>query len=330
MKSQTNNQRLEPITTEQAPGGAIVNPAVVTSNGLARYTVGILPSGIPDSRIEWNIADGAGNVEFYNGNNKGRSVIVRGKAVGDFKLEVSVNGNAPDPKPYIKGKVLEKTVTPLHFFIACDEFGNPVLTNATEKINAWVNRANRDYTQAAMSFYVANIKYVSSNAWLHIANPLKFHEMCSYTNNTGGLEVYVVGALFDRAAGMHSDQSFALGDSRRGLAVTADAPLMTLGHEIGHACGLDDIKKQRLGNILVSENLVGPDNWSGSTGTGYYSSGLQHTNLITRLLMHGSVTETQCDIPLGHVWAYPDDPNVSNPTIRAVGVNSMRTRTPLH
>jgi len=86
----------------------------------------------------------------------------------------------------------------------------------------------------------------------------------------------------------------------------------TLGHEIGHACGLDDIKRKRLSNTLVSKNLVGEMNWSGGAGTGYYPSDLRHTDLISRLPMcQGS--ENRGDIPLGYVWAYPDDLSVQNP-----------------
>ena len=61
--------------------------------------------------------------------------------------------------------------------------------------------------------------------------------------------------------------------------------------------------KNRLGNTLISDDLVGPDNWSGGTGTGYYPSGLKHADLVKRLLMYEFVTETQADIPLGNVWA---------------------------
>jgi hypothetical protein len=317
------------ITTGTVPGGsAIVNPAVVASNGLARYSIDVLPDTIPDSAIEWSVAEGAGRLEFYNGNNKGRSVVVRGKEVGDFKLEVSINDGTFLPKPYIYGTVKERTVTPLHFFVACDAGGNPVLTNAATVINGWVDRANRDFAQAAMSFTVANITYVSSNEWVNVTNRRAFGDMCSYTNDVGGLEVYVVASLYEDANGMAS--STAISGPRRGLAVKAGAPVSTLGHEIGHACGLDDILKDRLGNTLVSEQLVGPDNWSGGNGTGYYPSGLKHADLVQRLLMYQYGSADKADIPLGNVWAYGDDLGVQHPIIRAVGVNSMYTRNPRH
>jgi hypothetical protein len=244
--------RLEPITTEQASGGAIVNPAVVASNGLARYTVDIQPSSIPDSWIEWNIAEGAGNVEFYNGNNKGRSVIVRGKQVGDFKLEVSVDGNAPDPKPYIYGKVLERTVTPLHIFMLYDANGNPAVQ--LSKVEEWVAEANRIYRQAAMSFFIASVTEIRGKLdWFNVKDQTELYNMFSYASNTGGLEVYCVSSFWDTASGKHSDLNLTGGDVKNGLAVTANVLLSALAHEIGHACGLDDIQIFKLGGTLISK-----------------------------------------------------------------------------
>ncbi|MCL2104670.1 MAG: hypothetical protein FWH21_06420, partial [Kiritimatiellaeota bacterium] len=322
---------LQPVTTETVPppGGAIVNPAVVASNGLAQYTMDVVPPGIPDSDIEWRVAEGAGKVSFYNGVNRGRSVNVRGKALGGFKLEAGIAGMNLSPKPYIYGTVLEQTVTPLHIFVICDANGNPAVSNDT--INAWVDRANRDFAQVAMKFTIANVTFLPTNysKWFHIDNDSMFEEMCSYTNNTGGLEVYCVASLHGRAAGLHSSPNIPAGAARRGLAVRADAPLSTLGHEIGHACKLKDIKGNRLGNIVVSKDLVGEQNWSGGMGTGYYPSDLKHADLVKRLLMcQGS--ESRGDIPLGYVWAYPDDLSVQNPIPIAVGVNSMITRNPFH
>jgi len=87
--------------------------------------------------------------------------------------------------------------------------------------------------------------------------------------------------------------------------------------------------KNKLGNTLVSKKLVGEDNWSGGEGTGYYSSNLKHADLVKRLLMYGAATGTQCDIPLGNVEAYLDDPYAQAPAMRAVGANAMN-RNPRH
>ena len=321
----TAAESIQPITTETVPppGSAIVNPAVVASNGLARYTVDVVPSGIPDSDIEWSIVEGAGNIQFYNTGNKGRAVNVRGMSEGGFKLEADIAGMTLSPKPYIYGTVLEQTVTPLHIFVARNSDNEDAVS--TDQIYAWVDRLNHDYKQVAMSFTIANIKYVTSNEWFHVKDSQAFADMCSYTNNTGGLEVYCVKTLPGAVRGLHSDRNLTGGDKRRGLAVAANALSTTLGHEVGHACGLADIPLNNLGITLVSEYLVGELNWSGGTGTGYYPSDLKHADLVKRLLMcQGS--ESRGDIPLGYVRAYIGAPS---PSVVSVGVNTMN-RNPRH
>ncbi|MCL2104773.1 MAG: hypothetical protein FWH21_06940 [Kiritimatiellaeota bacterium] len=321
----TAAESVQPITTETVPppGSAIVNPAVVASNGLARYTIDVVPPGIPDSDIVWSVAEGAGNIQFYNTGNKGRAVNVQGKAEGGFKLEVDIAGLTLDPKPYIYGRVEEQTVTPLHFIIITSN-GVPAVTES--EIDKWIVEANLDYRQVAMTFTKANVKHLEKPEWFNIPNDNTFYAMCSYTNNTGGLEVYCVNTL-PGAVGLHSDRRLPAGSARRGLAVTAGAPVSTMGHEIGHACGLSDITINRLGNTLVNKDLVGEKNWSGGDGTGYYPRDLKHADLVSRLLMcQGS--ESRGDIPLGAVRAYygqhPDPLPIS------VGVDSMGDRTPRH
>ena len=114
------------------------------------------------------------------------------------------------------------------------------------------------------------------------------------------------------------------------IAVATNAPLCTLAHEIGHACGLDDIAHRGLAN-LVSPALLGWDNWSGGGGgTGYYPGDLKHYQLVERLLMFQSI-DTRGDIPLGDVVGCdPDDENIP-PQMgpMPVGLNSMN-REPRH
>ena len=81
---------LQSITAETAQNGtAIVNPAVVGLGWVARYTIDVQPENFPDRNIVWSIAQGAGNIVFQSGNTD-RSVVMRGNAVGDFKLEATI------------------------------------------------------------------------------------------------------------------------------------------------------------------------------------------------------------------------------------------------
>jgi len=312
LKIMAVSKRLQPVTTETASGGAaIVNPAVTMEGELAMYCMEVQPSSIPDSDIEWSIAQGSGNIQFYNTGNKGRSVIVRGMNEGDFKLEVAVAGDDPaSPKPYILGKVLPETVTALHFFIIYDANGNPSVTET--EIDLWVTELNRIYRQVAMRFTKGSVTHVKDKPHLfHIDNRAQFQELCAYASNTGGLEVYCVDWLYDGVAGRHS---------RWGLAVTAGAPTYVLAHEIGHACGLTDIWEGTLGNTLISEELVGWQNWSGGTGTGYYPQDLKHADLLKRLLMYRYTGDNRVDIPLGGVKGYDPDSQSPLPLLISVGL----------
>jgi len=324
------------------PGSVSVafNPAVVGLGWLARYSIDVLPSSFPDSDIVWSIAQGTGNVVFIGGNT-GRSVVVRGNAEGDFKLEVTIgNPIAPlSPKPYILGKVLTETVTPLHFFIITLN-GIPSLAAnkvaAEAKIDLWVANANHKGRQLAMSFTKASVTYLERPEWFNITNDAHYAEMFSYTNNVGGLEIYCVNTLDTPATlGVSSVQNpFSSPEPDWGIALAAHAWDTTLMHEILHACGLEDITTRLLGTELVSEYLVGADNWSGGAGTGYYPSDLTHSNLVNRLVMCQGSNE-RGDIPFGEVrgWGlneYPQSDH-SRPSFKLVGFHPSRmNRNPRH
>ena len=109
------------------------------------------------------------------------------------------------------------------------------------------------------------------------------------------------------------------------------ATLRTLGHEIGHACGLEDINEGAFLFELVSKELVGEKNWTGGTGTGYYHPALKHWEMLKyRLLMYVPSNGDGLVIPLGSVMGIePNYPSVTTPRLINVGVDLMN-RTPRH
>ena len=325
--------KLQPVTTEIAEGGtAIVNPAVVRQGGLARYTSGLLPSGIADADIEWGIAQGSGNIVFNAGNNKGRSVVVRGMSAGDFKLQIdSIGGMTPDPKPYIYGKVLAETVTELHFFVLCDAQGNPCVS--TNWIDNHVANANGIHAQSAMRFTRASITLIKNHPeWFIPADTAAVRDMLGYTSNVGGLEVYCVHRLPDECLGYTGHHLTP--HPENGITIAENAFPNTLAHEICHACGLEDISYlggTDLDGKLVSESLVENRNWSGGTGTGYYPASLLQKDLIKRLLMCVPADGTEMDIPIGPVKGYgvPDKIGWDVFRPREIGTGMMN-REPRH
>lgn len=148
----------------------------------------------------------------------------------------------------------------------------------------------------------------------------EFYEMTSYTNNTGGLELYCVGGMPD--PGWHSSMQLVAGDARRGMAVQQGASGQVLAHEIGHACGLSDMYKYDAGIGLVSEDKTYTLNWSGGVGTGYFTPTLTYRDLTCRIVMHN---HHQTDIPLYYLSAI----HVSIRVPISVGLNSMN-RDPRH
>ena len=316
---------LQPITTETAPvvNGAIVNPAAVASNGLARYSINVQPS-LPAGEIVWDITEGAGNVIFYNGNT-GPDVTVRGKAEGGFKLEATIGDPPLMPKPYIYGRVLTNTTTTLDFYVICDASGHAAVT--TSQIDQWVADANHYGRQVAMRFTKGNVIPITNSVWFNIPNHTVLTNMFAYTNNVKGLKIYCVNSLPDEDMGLSYRRVPYEINPEDGIALAANALPHIPPHEILHACGLDDITDigPGLGNRLVDKDLVRPINWSGGTGTGYYPSDLEHRMLIRSLLMYGAADVRGTDIPLGAVKGFgvPGQPEWRVLKERFVGLDML-------
>lgn len=87
----------------------------------------------------------------------------------------------------------------------------------------------------------------------------------------------------------------------------------TLAHEIGHACGLEDIYDEKQ-NLSLSDTM-NPSisslqgDWSGGSGRGYYKNA--HKELVKKLLMFGFTSDTKMDISFDRIYGvrgYLDTP----------------------
>jgi len=76
-------------------------------------------------------------------------------------------------------------------------------------------------------------------------------------------------------------------------------------HELGHACGLDDIYAESIHVELsqMTKSQWATKDWNGNGGGGprYYAAGLDQRTLINRLLMYGVGAEGHLDFPLGWI-----------------------------
>jgi len=276
-------------------------------------------TGTPNPDYDWQC-----RISFYAGRNTGREAVIRGGATeSNFKLEVQIGDMPASSRPYIHGRVLQPKTVPIHAYIICSSNGVPAV--ATSTINGWIAEANRIYRQVAMTFTLASITTVANHPdWFDIRDNDEFYQMTSYTNNTGGLELYCVNFIIrDSINGSHSDRQIPYGNASRGMAVKADAPLRTLAHELGHACGLPDLYTYGAVAGLVSEDKVSPLNWSGGEGTGYYQPGLLYRDVMYRSLMHN---HDGTDIPLDYLTGM----DRGNPVTVSAGLNQMSTREPRH
>jgi len=297
------------------------------------YAVKVDPASVPDEDITWS-AD-VGNVEFIGGDNKGRTVVVRGKTLGDFKLEIDIQG-ALSPKPFIKGRVLEKKTVNVYLHIVRDNSGeNPAMT--IEHFSNLLSGANRIFEQAAIEFALAgSVRYIDNDEFLNVdkawylIDGMLFSavaQLQSTTNGTGGLEIYCVVDIFPNCAGI----SMKNGEASDGITIDHDTNSAGLAHELGHALGLKDVYVMRTGNIIPANMLVQQehmrDDWSGGSGTGYYNSKLTHRTLLQRLIMYGTLVSTTADFPLGRVYGLDEIGELSD--IR-VGIDDMGDRQPTH
>ena len=150
--------------------------------------------------------------------------------------------------------------------------------------------------------------------------------MCSFTNNTGGLEIYCVGSFSGNRMAVSVESNIPR-NPIHGIALSAAVSSHVLAHEIGHACGWEDIIDDAQGDALVSLDLLGWDNWSNGDGTGYYPPDLRHNDLIPRLLMYYKMGAKSHDIPLVGVKIHLD--GTTSLYTRKIGAYEMN-RNPRH
>ena len=303
------NITFKPVTTDLLYSGLwewLLNPSGFEVGGSGGYIIKVEPGHLfLDSEIKWKITEGAGNVSFVYGDT-GCSVAVNGDAPGKFKLEVDIGreGDTIWPVPYINGEVFTPSEVPLTIWI---------VTNATTdvdaevaRVNKFITDANKVFKQSAMTLFIqgGSINFTNKQEWyeLDIRND-QFQDMLDLTalsTNTKTLEFYFVDRILaDKATpAFHTDY---------GIVISKDADSRAFAHEIGHACGLDDIYERddlnglglTIFNLPLEENHL-PKDWGG----GYYPLGMTIDKLIIEnLLMYGDISPANAiDIPSGRVY----------------------------
>lgn len=227
-------------------------------------------------------------------------------------------------------KVIVAYAIPLQCYIVGASVGQTsAYSRSADEVTNIVNEVNAILSQAAVQISLTSVVYTNCDelSTVDIDEIEAVKRLCSLNGNTGGLEVYFVSQLIG-AVGLTTPS---------GIIIGSEGNAKCVAHEIGHACGFEDIyvnstETNLTVNFVASEESVSPSNW------GRYSPGVEQQWIIQQLLMYGYNDKNGVDIPFGNVHGLRYDVVVNgNMTNRVwqigparVGAYRQINRTPRH
>ena len=309
--------KLEPITTRMGPDGLLYNPSGMAVGSTAQFEV-IVDDCASSSNAQITWTNNYGSVSFPNGNT-GAIVTVRMDGKGTAQLRVDVADDL-HTNATIEVEGLKPVTNKLYAFIIAKDNGKNPATSKSEITNLLAG-VNRIYTQAAMTFELAAVKYIRRTEWMNIESGSKNEkDLVSYRSGTGGVEVYFVESIAGPTLGEFvPDVDIKYGPAlpwnwkTSGIIIQGNTTAGILAHEIGHACGLEDTYASHGTNSISAQALVreawAPDDWNSGPGPLYYAPDLSQKELLsTRLLMYGYGYHTNTIvIPRGRVYGVTYD-----------------------
>lgn len=205
-----------------------------------------------------------------------------------------------------------------------------------------VECASKMLSQIGIKLELESILHTNRTDWLSLPIPstnlntmIKFRDIFSVTNNTEGLELYIVNEI-DRTTAINHKSGIIIGN-----AVSS----RILAHEICHTCGLEDIYPHHQDTTLDVSGPVSrerlPDDWGTNCEGSYYQPGLLQKDLIRRLLMFGfEDNNAALDISTGGIYGIERtriiDPWTGRMSRRYIlsfpktGIEQIETRSPTH
>lgn len=176
------------------------------------------------------------------------------------------------------------------WIVAEDDGGTP---HTPSSISNCVEELNGIFSQVAMSFAVKSLLQTNSTHLTHIVltDDKQIGELFSLARQEGGLEVYFIKTITGNANAFHTPS---------GIAVSSTHNRTTLAHEVGHACGLDDIYDWHRETTLVVTGM--PTGERLPHGWGWYPPAVSQADVVRRLLMYGYDTSDKGDISSGDVY----------------------------
>ena len=309
----------EPITTERTSSGQVCNPCCAIIGESTPLKVSVYPNSFPDYKIKWKVVSGDG--AFSDDTGREATFVASGAENADTVVQVDF-GDCPGNAPQF---TLHTTTMKEVLVYPCviSRIGRPPPVDTSE-ISDMIEDVNVIYRQVVRHFSLGAppMNIVDDALSMYgLVNDNMFWQILDIMPSTNRLEVYFIDGT--------GNDNEPVGSACRssGVVIRKSAGAETLGHEIGHFFGLDDIyclvgKNEGTVCPKLRENVKWDwafQDWNNGSGSSFYALELKQYELIQRLLMYGLESRSKCDIPEGPVYGKPDEGELTDVFVGRTG-----------
>ncbi len=333
---------LSPVTSEES-NGKVVNPAGCVLGTQSTFKISVAPQAYPDGYIKWTSSN-SGYANFTSP--FGREVVVSPTQSAPNSLSVDI--------PYLTGSAPQISYTAypslkmvsVNFTFIRDSLGTMPggISDANAYIASLLADANKVFTQAGMLFVKGTTSFVNNGNWYDIPfQPTSTYrqrvtEICLSQASCTGVKIFINNSFYAGQGAI----GHAVTPCQDGISYCIISPYYMsardLTHEVGHACGLNDIYGFNIPNSPATFSIMHfpvlhddlPLDWTGLSD--YYPTGTTRHNIVAQLLMMGfpALQDPRSDIPRGEVYGISLDDMTGNATTNMVNVGlSAITRDPV-